>query len=217
VWLFPSGCDYIILYKVGNPSGFWLFNSGVTIFKGEIHILHMEQLNQNEFSSICSFVYDTLECHCHSGHWVYHDWLKCWCKCLKPSSWNDLDFWNAMWHFIHSLQQIWHQQERLLSSGNGLIRADILCQRCQRHPSVQLLHTCSQHHVSHWVLAAVPGYLAAVQVSNRTGWSSLGGYPETRGTHRVRGRVETGLRFHFTVPTTFTPIKYLSSDRIMTW
>ena len=66
------------------------------------------------------------------------------------------------------------------------------------------------------VLATVPGYQAAVQVWNRTGWSSCGSYPEDRGTHRVWGRVGTGTRYHFTVPTTLTPIKYLNSDRIAT-
>jgi len=67
------------------------------------------------------------------------------------------------------------------------------------------------------VLPTVPGYPAAVRVWNRTGWSSPGCYPENRGTHRVRGRVRTRPRFHFTVPPTLAPIKYLSSDRIMTW
>jgi len=67
------------------------------------------------------------------------------------------------------------------------------------------------------VLATVPGYPAGVRVWNRTGWSSPGCYLENRGTHRVWGRVRTGLRFHFTVPPTLAPIKYLSSDRIMTW
>jgi len=67
------------------------------------------------------------------------------------------------------------------------------------------------------VLTTVPGYPATVRVWNRTGWSSLGCYPENRGTHLVRGRVRTGSRFHFTVPTTLAPIKYLSFDRIMTW
>jgi len=66
------------------------------------------------------------------------------------------------------------------------------------------------------VLATVPGYPAAVRVWNRTRWSSPGCYPENRGTCRVRGRVRTGPRFHFKVPTTLAPIKYLSSDRIMT-
>jgi len=32
---------------------------------------------------------------------------------------------------------------------------------------------------------------------------------------RFHGRVEPGLRFHFTVPTPFAPIKYLSSDCIV--
>jgi len=66
------------------------------------------------------------------------------------------------------------------------------------------------------VLATVPGYPAAVRVWNRTGWSSPGCYPENRSTHRVRGRVRTGPRFHFTVHPALAPIKYLSSDRIMT-
>jgi len=66
------------------------------------------------------------------------------------------------------------------------------------------------------VLATVPGYPAAVRVWNRTGRSSPGGYAENRGTYQVRGRVRTGPRFHFTVPTTLAPIKYLSSDGIMT-
>jgi hypothetical protein len=63
----------------------------------------------------------------------------------------------------------------------------------------------------------VPGYPATVWVSNWTEWSSPGFYPENRGTHRVQGWVRTGLRFHFTVPPTLAPIKYLSSDRIATW
>jgi hypothetical protein len=67
------------------------------------------------------------------------------------------------------------------------------------------------------VLATVPGYPAAVRVWNWTGWSSSGCYPENRGTHRVRGRVGTGPRFHFTVTSTLAPIKYLSSDHIATW
>jgi len=53
------------------------------------------------------------------------------------------------------------------------------------------------------VLAMVPSYTAAVQVWNRTGCSSLGCYPENRGTHWVRGRVGTGPRFHITVPATW--------------
>jgi len=68
----------------------------------------------------------------------------------------------------------------------------------------------------HLVLATVPGYPAAVRVWNRTGLSSSGCYPENRGTQRVRGRVGTGPRFHITVPATLPPIKYLSSDRIVT-
>jgi len=44
-----------------------------------------------------------------------------------------------------------------------------------------------------------------------------GCYPENRCTHRVRGRVGTGPRFHITVPSTLAPNKYLSSDRIVTW
>jgi len=66
------------------------------------------------------------------------------------------------------------------------------------------------------VLATVPGYPAAVRVWNRTRWSSPGCYPENRGTQRVRGRVGPEPRFHITVPATLAPIKYLSSDRIMT-
>jgi len=65
------------------------------------------------------------------------------------------------------------------------------------------------------VLAAVPGFPAAVRVWNRTRWSGLGCYPENRGTQRVRGQVGTGPRFHITVPATLPPIKYLSSDRIV--
>jgi len=67
------------------------------------------------------------------------------------------------------------------------------------------------------VLATVPGCPAAVRVWNRTGWSSSGCYPENRGTQQVRGRVGPGPRFHITVPATLPPIKYLSSDRIVTW
>ena len=67
------------------------------------------------------------------------------------------------------------------------------------------------------VWATVPGYPAAVRVWNRTGWSSSGCYPETRGTQLVRAQVGTGPRFHITVPATLPPIKYLSSDRIVTW
>jgi len=66
------------------------------------------------------------------------------------------------------------------------------------------------------VLATVPGYPAAVRVWNWTGSSTPGCYPENRGTHRVWGQVGTGLRFHITVPSTLAPIKYLSSDRIVT-
>jgi len=66
------------------------------------------------------------------------------------------------------------------------------------------------------VLATVPGYPAAVRVWNRTGWSSPGCSPENRGTHRVRGRVGPEPRFHITVPASLAPIKYLSSDHIMT-
>jgi len=73
------------------------------------------------------------------------------------------------------------------------------------------------YHVWGLVLATVPGYPAAVRVWNRTRWSSPGCYPENRGTHRVRGQVGTGPRFHITVPSTLAPIKYLSSDRIVTW
>jgi len=66
------------------------------------------------------------------------------------------------------------------------------------------------------VVATVPGHQAAVRVWNRTGRSSLGCYPENRGTQRVRGRVGTGPQFHITVPATLPPIRYLSSDRIVT-
>jgi len=66
------------------------------------------------------------------------------------------------------------------------------------------------------VLAMVPGYPPAVQVWNRTGWFSLGCYPEDRGTLRVWGRVRTGPRFHLPVPTTLARIKYLNSDRVAT-
>jgi hypothetical protein len=65
------------------------------------------------------------------------------------------------------------------------------------------------------VLATVPGYPTAVRVWNLTGFSRPGCYPDMRGTHGVRGRVGTGTWFHFTVLTTLTPIKYLSSDRIV--
>ena len=71
--------------------------------------------------------------------------------------------------------------------------------------------------ISWIVLATVPGYPAAVRVWNRTGWSSSRCYPEYRGTQRVRGRVVTGPRFHITVPASLPPIKYLSSDCIVTW
>jgi len=57
------------------------------------------------------------------------------------------------------------------------------------------------------VLATVPGYPAAVRVWNRTGCSSPGCDPENRGNHRVRGRVGTGPRFPFMVPTSLAPIK----------
>jgi hypothetical protein len=67
------------------------------------------------------------------------------------------------------------------------------------------------------VLATVPGYPAAVRDWNQTGWSSPGCYSENRGTHRVRGRIGTRPRFHITVPSTLTPIKWLSSDCIVTW
>jgi len=66
------------------------------------------------------------------------------------------------------------------------------------------------------VVATVPGHQAAVRVWNRTGRSGSGCYPENRGTQRVRGRVGTGPRFHITVPATLPPIRYLSSDRIVT-
>jgi len=66
------------------------------------------------------------------------------------------------------------------------------------------------------VLATVPGYPAAVRVCTRTRRSSPGCDPQIRGTNWVRGGVRTGPLFHFTVPTTLTPIPYLSSDRIMT-
>jgi len=66
------------------------------------------------------------------------------------------------------------------------------------------------------VLATVPVYLAAVLARNQTRWSSPGCYPENRGTHRLRGRVGTGPRFHFTVPTPLAPIKYLNSSCIAT-
>jgi len=70
----------------------------------------------------------------------------------------------------------------------------------------------------HWavVLATVPGYPAAVRDWDQTGRSSQGCYPWNNCTHRVRGGVQTGLRFHFTVPTSMAPIKHLSFDRIMT-
>jgi len=67
------------------------------------------------------------------------------------------------------------------------------------------------------VLATVPGYPAVVRVWNWTGWSSSGCYLENRGTQRVRGWVGTGPRFYITVPATLPPIKYLSSDCMVTW
>ena len=57
------------------------------------------------------------------------------------------------------------------------------------------------------VLPTVPGYPAAVRVVTR----------KTGVPTRVRGRFRTGPRFHFTVHTTWAPIKYLSFYRIMTW
>jgi hypothetical protein len=48
------------------------------------------------------------------------------------------------------------------------------------------------------------------------GWG-LGCYLEIRGTHRVRRRVWTGLRFYITVPTTLTPSQYLNSHIITIW
>jgi len=69
-----------------------------------------------------------------------------------PPSWNYLDFWNAMWHFIHTLEKIRHQQERLPPSRNGSVRVDGRRQRCQRHPRGELLCVWSQHHVSHCIL-----------------------------------------------------------------
>ena len=74
-----------------------------------------------------------------------------------------------------------------------------------------------RQHCFYVVLATVPGFPAAVRVWTRTGWSCPGCYPENRSTHRVQGQVRTGPRFHYAVPTTLAPIKYLSSDRIMTW
>jgi len=45
----------------------------------------------------------------------------------------------------------------------------------------------------------------------------LGGFvTQTEPKPCVFGRVETGPRVHFAVPTFLAPIKYLSSDRIMT-
>jgi hypothetical protein len=67
------------------------------------------------------------------------------------------------------------------------------------------------------VLATVPGYPAPVRGWNWTGWYSSGCYPENRGTHQVRGQVGTGPRFHCTVRTILTPIRYLNSDCIATW
>jgi len=67
------------------------------------------------------------------------------------------------------------------------------------------------------VLTTVPGYPAAVRVWNRTGQSTPGCYLESRGTCRVRGRVRTGPRFHFTVLTTLAPSKYMHSDCIASW
>jgi hypothetical protein len=66
------------------------------------------------------------------------------------------------------------------------------------------------------VLAVVLGYPAAFRVWNWTGWSSAGCYLENRGTHQVRGPVGSGLQFPITVSSTLAPIKYLSSDRIVT-
>jgi len=72
-------------------------------------------------------------------------------------------------------------------------------------------------HQAWLVLARVLGYPAAVRVWNRTGRSSPGCYPDNRGCHWVRWRIGTGPQFHFTVPATLAPIKYLNSDHIATW
>jgi hypothetical protein len=81
--------------------------------------------------------------------------------------------------------------------------------------------SCAEVHlflcVSWVVLATVLGYPAVVRVWNRTRWLSPGCYPESRGTHQLQGRIGTGPRFHFMVPTTFAAIKYVNSDHIATW
>jgi hypothetical protein len=79
-------------------------------------------------------------------------------------------------------------------------------------------HECTRSQLNdvRRVLANDRGYLAATRDWNRTGWSNLGRYLESRGTQRVLGRVRTELRFHFMVPTSLAPIKYWSFDRIMT-
>jgi hypothetical protein len=66
------------------------------------------------------------------------------------------------------------------------------------------------------LLSMVRDHPAAVQVWNRTGWSSPDCYPENKGTHQVRGRVGTGPRLHTMVPANLVRIKYLGCDRTMT-
>jgi len=81
------------------------------------------------------------------------------------------------------------------------------------------------------VLATGPGNPPAVRfLAGSSVWFCSGRYPAKNPTHyglaglllgpnRNRvfvGRVGTGPQVHFAVPTFLAPIKYLSSDRIMT-
>jgi len=132
------------------------------------------------------------------------------------------DGWNASNHNLTYLPQVITCQRRIVCFEIRVLNIQALAQRrenstatCKVLPAgADLAAPLSSQ--SYVLLATVPGFPAAVQVWNRTGWSSPGCYPDNRGTHWVRGRVRTGPRFHFTVPTTLPPIKCLSSDRIMT-
>ena len=109
--------------------------------------------------------------------------------------------------------------EMLYCYRNAISKVTILITSINQYLSTYCVqgHSLILIRYAYLLLAMVPGYPAAVRVWNRTGWSSPGCYPENMGTHRVRGWIWTGPRFHCMVPTTFAAIKYFNSHRIATW
>jgi len=61
---------------VDIPSVFWLMNTGVQIFVGEIPILGLQHVDKFEIGSMCHLVDNTFEGLSHSRHCNHQNGLK---------------------------------------------------------------------------------------------------------------------------------------------